>query len=569
MQNIEIAWVFHEMADLLEIKGADFFKIRAYRNAAKIISRLEQPVQELVKSGGINKIPGIGKAIAAKIVEILTTGECKAHRDLLAEVPRGVLEIRLLPNIGPKKARLLFEELGINSLEVLEKATLERQVRKLPGMSAKTELEIVRNIQIIRNGSELTLLGLAREVGCELKEYLIAVSGVKMVEFGGSTRRWKETVADLDMVVGAEDTELVLDMLESHPRTTKLLERSENRIRFLTWWGVPVDVTVVPPDKFITFLHRNTGSKGHYRQLIELAQGKGIELSHKGLFAGNGSPIPLQGEKDIYNQLGLDYIPPELRENKGEIELAARGALPPLIEMKDIKGDLHLHTEWSDASATLEEMIKGAKDQGYSYMAVTDHSHSLKIANGLSYERLKMQCGVIAKLNRQEKDFTILTGVECDILSDGRLDHPDSVLAELDVVVASVHSNFKQDKKTMTERIISAIEHEHVDIIGHVSGRLLGRREGYQLDVDKVLEAAAKYNTVLEINSSPERLDLNEENARKAKELGVKVAINTDAHDLKRLSEMEYGVAVARRAWLSPDDVVNTLDVEDLLKTLK
>ena len=569
MLNIEIAWVFYEMADLLEIKGGDFFKIRAYRNGAKTISRLEQPVEELLKRGQLTKIPGIGKAISGKIKEILESGTCKAHQELLKEIPKGVLEIRTLPGIGPKKAKLLYEKLGITSIDELEAAAKEHKIRTLPGMSARSEFDILRHVNVLRSGADRTLLGAARDLAAEMIDYISAVPGVKRVEIGGGTRRWKETVSDLDLVVAAENISEVIDAAAACPRVTKTLAREDKRVRVLSWWGLEIDISVVKPEYFITTWHRNTGSKDHYRHLMKIAEQKGWKLSHKGIIDQTGKHFDVQSEADIYQHLGMAYIPPELREDNGEIELAQTGALPHLVSLEDIKGDLHTHTTWSDAGASLEDMAKRAQEKGYSYLAVTDHSGSLKIANGLSAERLQQQCKLIENLNEEMDDFKILTGVECDILPDGRLDHHDDVLTDLDVVVASVHTAFKQDKETMTDRIISAIKHEHVDIIGHVTGRLLSRRSGYEVDMERVLEAAAKYDTVLEINSSPDRLDLSEENARTARELGVNVAINTDAHDLKRLDEMEYGVAVARRAWLSPKDVINTLEVEDLLKRLK
>ncbi|MEG6617060.1 DNA polymerase/3'-5' exonuclease PolX [Peptococcaceae bacterium 1198_IL3148] len=569
MKNIEIAWVFNEMADLLEIKGADFFKVKAYRNGAKTIMRLEKPVAELVANGTFSKLPGIGKAITDKTKELLETGTCKAHQELLAEIPRGVLEIRALPGIGPKKARLIFEKLGIASLAELEVAANKREIRKLPGMSAKSEYDIARNINVFRNGTDKVILGFARDLGIELREFLLSLPGVKNVEFAGSTRRWKETVRDLDMVAATEDVPELIDALITHPKVTKVLEREENRVRVMTFWGVPVDLTVVTPDRFITTWHRSTGSKKHYQHLQRIAEQKNFQLSHKYIKDAAGQPLPVESEADIYQALGMTYVPAELREDNGEIEAAQQHALPNLVAVSDIKGDLHTHTHWSDAALSIEEMVAGAKERGYSYLAITDHSGSLKIANGLNVERLHKQGKEIDKLNEQQQDFTILKGVECDILADGSLDHHDDILRDLDVVVASVHSAFKQDKETMTNRIVSAIEHEHVDIIGHVSGRLLGRREGYELDIDRVLEAAAKYNTILEINASPDRLDLSEENARKAKEMGIRIAINTDAHDLKRLNEMEYGVSVARRAWLTKDDIINTKDVDQLLKELR
>lgn len=565
MKNIEIALVFYEIADLLEIKGGNFFQVRAYRQAAQVITRQEQPVEKLIKEGKFQQLPGIGKAIYEKTKELLETGKCSAHQALLAEIPRGMLEIRSLPGIGPAKARTLLKE-GYTSLEQLAQAAAAHRLRKLPGFSAKTEHDILRDIDLLKSSRDQIGLGVARELGEELIDYLSQLPTVVRVELAGGTRRWKETVSDLDLVACASDIAEVLEAFAIHPKVTKILHRGDNRLQVMTWWGVEVDLTVTPPEQFVSTWHRCTGSKRHYQQLQQIAEQRGLSLNHRQLLNEAGEILPLTGEQDIYKHLGMEYIPPELREGKGEIEAALADKLPPLITLDDIKGDLHTHTNWSDAALSLEEMVEHAVAKGYRYMAITDHSRSLKIANGLSLERLRKQGKEIDKLNAQLKDFTILKGIECDILPDGTLDFEDEVLRDLDVVVASVHSNFKQEKEAMTNRIVSAIRNEHVDIIGHVTGRMLGRRSGYQLDLDRVLEEAAKHETVLEINSSPDRLDLNEENARKAKELGIKISINTDAHDLKRLNEMVYGISVARRAWLTPDDVINTHEVEDILK---
>lgn len=565
MKNVEIAWVFYEIADLLEIKGDNFFQVRAYRQAAREITRLEQPVAKLINEGSFQRIPGIGKAITDKTKELIETGQCRAHQELLAEIPRGVLEIRALPGIGPAKARMLYKE-GFTTLGQLEQAAKANRVRKLPGFSAKTEFDIARDIDLLKHGRDKVGLGVARELGAELIDYLSQLPMVHRVELAGGTRRWKETVSDLDLVASTDNIEDVLDALAIHPKITKILTREANRLQIMTWWGVEVDLTVVKPEEFITTWHRCTGSKKHYQHLQKIAQQKGLKLNHQHLLNAAGELLPVTEEADIYEHLGLSYIPAELRENTGEIEVAQQDNMPQLVTLEDIKGDLHTHTNWSDAALSLEEMVEHAIAKGYRYMAITDHSRSLKIANGLSLERLKKQGKEIDKLNAQHKDFTILKGIECDILSDGSLDFEDDVLRDLDVVVASVHSNFKQEKEAMTQRIVSAIENEHVDIIGHVTGRMLGRRQGYQVDIDRVMEAAAKYDTVLEINSSPDRLDLSDENARKAKAMGIKISINTDAHDLKRLNEMVYGVSVARRAWLTADDIINTHEVEDILK---
>lgn len=569
MSNLEISWVFQEMADLLEIKGENFFKIKAYRNAAKIISKLDKPLEIFVQNNTLDKISGIGKAISSKIKELLQTGSCSAHKKLLEEIPKGVLEIRLIPGIGNVKARILFNELNISSLEQLENAAQQKMIRKLPGMSAKFESDILRHIKLLKGESKLISIGTARELGTKLVVYLSTIPGVTNIELGGSIRRWKETVSDIDIIAATTNPQLLSEALIKHPRTVEVLDTKRNRVRIRNWWNIEVDLSITSPDNFAASLHRNTGSKHHYSQLQKLAEQKNMVLSNPTITLSDGAQLNIETETDIYYALGMQYIPPELREGTGEIEAAVKNKLPDLIKVDDIKGDLHAHTFWSDAADSIEDMVKAAKSKGYSYIAITDHSVPLKVANGLDDKRLKMQCEEIEKLQEREKNFTILTGVECDILSDGSLAHPDEVLSELDVVVASVHSDFKQDKKTMTERIISAIKNEHVDIIGHVTGRLLEKRIGYEVNLDKVFEAATKYNTAIEINSSHKRLDLNTENAKKAKQAGVKVVINTDAHEISELNDIIYGTAVARRAWLTPNDVLNTLDTEELLRHFK
>ncbi|WP_003541719.1 DNA polymerase/3'-5' exonuclease PolX [Desulfotomaculum nigrificans] len=569
MQNIEVAWIFAELADLLELKGEDFFKVRAYRRAAKTLANLELPLVELNRRGLIGKIPGIGKAIETKIKEILVTGQLAKHQQLLQEIPPGVLEIKRLPGIGPARARVLFEQLGIKDLDELERAVKERRVRNLKGFSAKMEWDILNGIQMIRRRHGRVLLSVARELAQELIEYIRILPGVCQVEVTGSTRRWRETVGDLDLVAAATDPEPLLTALATHPRTKEVIEKQANRIRVFTWWGLSVDLQVVAPEEFIPTLHRNTGSKPHYAKLQELAASQGLVLDHHGIKNEAGEFLKLQGEADIYRSLGMDYIPPELRENRGEVEAAQRGQLPGLLELADIRGDLHIHTTWSDSAMDLADVVQRCQEKGYTYAAITDHSRSLKIANGLDLDRLLEQHTIIREMNKKLEDFTLLTGVEADILPDASLDYPDEVLEQMDVVIASVHSGFKQSRQEITRRITRAIENEHVDIIGHMTGRVLGRREPYDVDVEALLEMAAKTGTILEINASPDRLDLNEEYAKKAKEAGVKLCINTDAHDLRRLDEMIYGVAVARRAWLTKDDVINTLEIAKLREVLR
>lgn len=569
MQNIEIAWIFTELADLLEIKGEDFFKVRAYRRAAQALANLEQPVDELFRRRLLSKIPGVGKAIEGKIKEILETGQMAKHQELLKEIPPGVLAIKQLPGIGPNRARVLFEELGIKNLDQLEQAVKERRVRALKGFSSKLEWDILNGIEMVRNRQGRTRLSVALELAEDIIKFIKLLPGVQEMSVAGSTRRWGETVGDLDLVAAAADPEPPLTALASHPRVKEVIEQQSNRIRVYTWWGLSVDLQVVSPEEYIPTLHRGTGSKAHYTKLQEIAQNRGFKLNHHGLFDPAGESLPIQQEEDIYKALQMEYIPPELREDRGEVEAALSNSLPSIIQLEDIQGDLHIHTTWSDSVMELEDVVKRCREKGYAYAAITDHSRFLKIANGLEPDRLQQQHRIIREMNKKLKDFTLLTGVEMDILPNGDLDYPDEILEQMDVVIASVHSGFKQGRKEMTARITRAMENEHVDIIAHMTGRILGRRESYDLDVEALIETAAKTGTILEINASPDRLDINEVYARMARDAGVKISINTDAHDARRLDEMPYGVAVARRAWLEPRDVVNTFDIESLLEVLR
>jgi len=569
MRNVEIARIFYELAELLEFKRDDFFKIRAYRNVAKILTGLNEPVEEIKKKCGLIKIPGIGKNIAKKIDEILLTGRLQKHEELLKEVPQGVLEIMSLPGIGPKRACMLQESLNISNIEELFEAARAKRVRGLPGFGVKLEMDIIRNVEMIEKQSGNALLVTARELAAELTEYLQIIPGVTKVETGGSIRRWRETVRDIDLVVAAGDPRLVFDAMTEHPRVTEVAEMNEKRAKFHTRWGIDVDLEVVPEEMFFLALHKNTGSKAHLVRLYEMLDVEDANFARSIIYRTAAIP----DEKDIYAALDMPYIPPEIREDRGEIEFALKNNLPKLVEPGDILGDLHVHTSWSDGLASIEQVVKRAKDKGYQYLAITDHSQSLKIAKGLSLDKLKEQHREIRRLNekyaKKNEEFRILAGIEVDILPNGELDCPDEILEDMDIVVASIHRAFRQDRETMTKRIIKAIENKNVDIIGHLTGRLLGRRNEYALDIERVLDAAAGCGTILEINSSPDRLDLNDINARLAKDKGIKMAVNTDAHDLKRMDEMPYGVAVARRAWLEAGDVINTMPLEKLLRYLE
>ncbi len=576
MRNAEIARSFYQIADLLDFKGEEFFKTKAYRRAARTIIGLQQPVAELYASGELKNISGIGKNIIAKIGEMQDSGECGLLKALKQEIPASLLDLMALPGLGPKRAKLLYERLGITTLAELEQAARVKKVRDLPGMGTKTELDIIQNIGRLQKKPHCLPLGVARELTAELSEYLGQLAAVQKVTVAGGIRRWAEMADSVDILAVAcnrKDAEEIVDnIIEAfimHPALEEVLWREHDRVRVASRWGVPVELTIVNEDEYWPALLWTTGSKYHLRRLQLLAWQRGWRLDRFRLISRHSGQVAVvDNEEAIYRLLGLQYVVPELRENNGEISAAAGGTLPRLVELSDIQGDLHVHTNWSDGVSSIEDIALRAREMGYSYIAVTDHSPNLKIARGLPPEKLIEQFEKIRMLNGQMDNLYIFTGVEVDILPEGRLDHSDDVLAQADIVIASIHSGFRQDRDTITKRMVAAIENEHVDIIGHPTGRLLGYREPYAVDVEEIIEAAARYDKVLEINASPDRLDLNDFYARLARESGVRVAINTDAHDLRRLDEMVYGVSVARRAWLEQQYVLNTLPLPDLLNVL-
>lgn len=568
VQNIEVAWILKELGDLLEFKGENVYKVRAYRKASKVIGALPVSAVDLYKKGELIKVPSIGKNINAKIGEIIETGSCELHRKLLEEIPRGLLEVMDLTGVGPKRAKVMYEKLKIDSIDALENAVKNKRVRELPGMGPKLERDIMFYLRGRRSREGRFPLGIALGLADELIEFLRGLPGVKAVSCGGSLRRRQEMVSDIDIIAASDKPEQVLRLFSRHPMLKKILSLSQNRVEALSAWKIPVDLTVVEAEQFYPALLWNTGSKAHLKKLQEFGGQQGFIFNKSGLFEGK-NPVLVQSEEEVYSRLGLAYIPPELRENRGEVEAAARNELPKLIKRTDIKGDLHVHTDWSDGANTIKQVVERARKLGYEYLAVTDHSRSLKIARGLTVEALKSQHEAIRHLNAGLDGFRILTGVEVDILTDGSLDYPDDVLQNIDVVVASVHRGFKQDRDTMTQRVLAAIKNKHVDILGHPTGRLLSQRDPFDIDIEKIIRAAAEYGTVLEINASPDRLDLNERYARIAADLGAKIVINTDAHNCQRLDDIQYGVYVARRAWLKKNDVINTYGVDELLNLLQ
>lgn len=553
MTNQEVARVLRQIADILQIKDDNPFKVKAYRKAADAIYHFDEDINVLQQTGRINEIPGVGRAVQEKVEELLQTGALAYHERLLQEVPVGVLNMLRLPGLGPRTVRTIHEQLGIASPDELLLAAREHRLRGLPGVGEKTELAIIKGIEEGQQNRGKVTLGEALPLAESLLRFLLNASPVLDGSIVGSIRRGKPLVSDIDILLATRQPDKLLPIVREYPGIRTITDIEPGHIKGQLSGEIDFELILVDPEYYYFLLVRATGSKAH-RDIIFHEQ-----LPEHFIKAGN--------EAEIYQRLGLSLIPPELRENRGEIELARRGELPQLLSMADIKGDLHVHSTWSDGVEGIGEMAKAAHALGYQYIAVTDHSKSLSISGGLNEERLLLQAKEIESLE-QKLPIAILKGIEVDIMKDGSLDFADEVLAGLDLVIASVHSYFKLDKNGQTERIIKAIQNPHVDIIGHLSGRLLNRRPAYELDIKRIIEAAAHYQTALEINAHPDRLDIDEETARLAREYGVKIAINSDAHHRVDLSLMRYGVMNARRGWLEKEDVINTWSKERLLNYL-
>jgi len=567
LENIEVAWLFSEMADLLELKGENPYKVKAYRKAAQILKKVPDDLEILKQKNKLNTIEGIGAGLAEKIKEILETGQMQELNLLRKEIPAGLRDILSISGVGPKLARTFWQKLNITSLAELEAAAKSKKLRELPHVGPRTELNIKREIQILRSmGREIPLTIAIPLLDSLINSLKLQKNIIKIIPVG-SMRRKRDAVGDLDLLIVSDNPSKTIDFIEKLPEFREKLEGSYNYCSFLVGNGVKVDAWFVSPEQYPLAKFYLTGNKDHVRKVFMLLKQKGYTCRDYHLFK-QGDYVFLTGEEQIYELAGMPFIAPELRENKGEIEAALSGHLPDLVATKDVLGDLHIHSNYSDGINSIEELVGRAIKKGYQYIAICDHSKSLGIANGLNVDKLIEQNAEIKRINDRLKDFTVLSGVEVDILADGKLDYPDEVLAKLDLVVASIHSGFKQSKEKMTERIISAMRNKHVDIIGHPTGRIIGRRPAYEIDLDKLFITARETGTILEINSSLDRLDLKDEYVRKAKEMNISLAINTDAHDLAGLDKMVFGVATARRGWLTKQDVVNTLPVKKLLKKL-
>jgi DNA polymerase (family 10) len=567
MKNREIAATFQSLADILEIRGEDGFRVNAYRRVARVIEDLAVDIATISDAGELTTLPGVGAGTASRIDEYLRTGKMKDHEAERKTLPKGLLELLEISGLGPKTIGLVWKSLDVRSLAGLKRALRGGKILELPGMGKKKVENIRAAVSAYESRSGRLTLGAVLPAAEAVVDELKEATGIGNVTLAGSVRRFRETIGDIDVLIASSKPGPVVAAFTGLGAVAEVLAAGTTKASIRTADALQVDLRVVKPASWGAALMYFTGSQAHNVRLRGLAQSLGMKLNEYGLFKGDRR-VASKTEEAVFRKLGLSYIPPEIREDRGEVEAALAGELPELIELSDIKGDLHVHSDWSDGHATIEEMARAAKRRGYRYLSVNDHTRSLGVAHGLSVERLEAQMEEIDAVNERVKGFTVLKGTEVDILSDGKLDLPDEILERLDVVVASVHSGFGQPQDRMTGRILSAIDNPHVDIIGHPTGRLLGTREPYAVDLDRVMKRAALTGTALEINAWHERLDLNDVNSRMAAELGVSIVISSDAHYPDQLDVMELGVRTARRGWLTAAQVLNTLTVRALLRRL-
>jgi DNA polymerase (family 10) len=570
MDKHTVAKILNDIGLFLELKGENPFKSRAYYNGARIIEYIEDDLEILVKEDKLKNIKGIGSALNEKIRELVITGSLQYYEELKSSIPQGLLDLLRIPGLGPKKLKLLYEKLNITSVAELEYACKENRLVDLKGFGIKTQNNILKNIEYIKRFQNQYLYSEALMLAAKLLEELSECPDVQEISLAGSIRRSKEIIKDIDLVAASENPSQVAEYFSKIPGVVDVMALGDTKVTVKLEEGINADLRIVNPKQFPYALHHFTGSKEHNTALRQRAKTMGMKINEYGLFKVNKEEklIECADEREFFNQLGLDYIPPELRENIGEIEAAAEGKIPKLITHNDLKGIFHIHTTYSDGSNTIEEMIQACINMGYEYIGITDHSQSAFYARGLSLEEIKRQQEEINILREKYPEIEIFSGIESDIKPDGSLDYPDSILETFDFIIASVHSNLKMSKEKATKRLINAMSHPNVTMLGHPSGRILLGREGYPLDMDEIFNAALKYNVVLEINASPARLDIDWRYLKRAKELGVIFSINPDAHRIEELQDVYFGIAVARKGWLEKSDVLNTKSRQEVRKFL-
>jgi DNA polymerase (family 10) len=563
MRNLEIAFIFNQIADLLEIQGANPFRVRAYRRAAMNIEGLAGNIETIALNGTLRNIAGVGEDLANKIEEYIRTGRMEFHEQLKQEIPLGLAKIVEIPSVGPKTAKQIYDQFRIQTIEELEALCKTDKLLCVPGFKQKTIDNILRGIELYRRRKGDYLLGRVIPIATQLCKSL--ETSAERVAYGGSLRRMKEVVHDVDILAASTDVEKTKKAFLSLPFIEAILAQGPTKASVRVQDDLQVDLRVVEPKSWGAAMHYFTGSKAHNIRMRERAIKQGLKLNEYGLFDVNDKYVAGTKEEEIFDKLGLPYIPPVLREDWGEIEAAAQSKLPKIVQLEDIRGDLHMHTTWTDGKYTTEEMVEAARKRGYKYVAITDHSKSLGVAGGLSDEDLMKHTDECRALDAKYSDIRVLAGTEVDIRQDGTLDYSDELLASLDFVVASIHSGFKQDKASLTMRVVRAMQNPYVRLIGHPTGRLLGDRDAYQLDLDEIMKEAARTRTCLEVNSNFHRLDLNDTHCRKAREMGVRVIINTDSHNYDDLLNLPYGVATAQRGWIEKDHVLNAQPVEEMI----
>lgn len=569
IHNADIAAIFEEIADLLEIQGANPFRIRAYRNAARTLGELSRDVRMLVEKGDdLKRLPGIGDDLSAKIREIVATGSCSFLVRLRTELPPAVAELLKIPGLGPKRVKALHHGLEVQTVEQLYRAARDGRIRALPGFGEKTELNILQAVEAHVSQARRFKLAVAAQYAEALRTYLAAVPGVKQVTIAGSFRRMRETVGDLDILATAMPDSPVMQRFTAYDEVTEVLSAGAKRASVMLKCGLQVDLRVVAEESYGAALQYFTGSKAHNIAIRRIAQKHGLKVNEYGVYRGEAR-IAGENEESVYRAVGLPYIPPELREDRGEIEAAHAGRLPQLVELADLRGDLHVHTRATDGRNTLREMALAAQAQGFEYLAITEHSRRLTVAHGLDPLRLARQCDEIDALNEQLTGITLLKGIEVDILEDGSLDLPDNVLARLDLVVGAVHSKFDLSRARQTERILRAMEHPCFTLLAHPTGRLIEKREPYDVDMLRIIRQAKKRGCFLELNAHPERLDLLDTYCQMAKEEGVLISINSDAHSTFDFANLRFGVGQARRGWLEKQDVLNSRPLAELRTLIK